>query len=212
MDKEDSPTIEVTKNGPYIVRGLKTLRNSRGIFIETEPVIALCRCGRSSNMPFCDGSHLKTGFSGDKMDDRVPDRMETFRGKNITIHSNRGVCCHVAHCVELLPEVFRKGKQPRIDPDAAKPEEIAKLIRMCPSGALSYTMDNKLHKDYPHEPEIFISKNGAYHVVGRIRLEDPDGSKPETEDHYTLCRCGASRNKPFCDGSHFEIEFKDGKN
>lgn len=204
--------IEVSINGPYVVKNLRTLRNSKGAFIETAPVMTLCRCGRSAKMPFCDGTHLKGGFSGNKKEDRVPDKMETFRGKEITIHSNRGVCCHIAHCTEILPSVFRRGMQPRIDPDGAKPEEIAKVIRMCPSGALSYTIDGELHKDYPHEPEIFVARNGAYHVMGGIELKDPDGSKPETEDHYTLCRCGASRNKPFCDGSHSDAGFKDGKN
>jgi len=212
MDQQDNPVIEVSKNGPYIVRDLKTLRNSKGIFIETSPVMALCRCGKSKKMPFCDGSHLKSDFSGEKKDDRVPDRIETFHGKNITIHSNRGVCSHIGYCVEMLPSVFRKGKEPRIDPDGADAEEIAKLIRMCPSGALSYTIGDVHYKDYPHEPEIFISKDSAYHVVGGIKLKDPAGSKPETEDHYTLCRCGASKNKPFCDGSHFEVGFKDPKN
>ncbi|MDK2939951.1 MAG: hypothetical protein PWQ51_2116, partial [Methanolobus sp.] len=78
-------------------------------------------------------------------------------------------------------------------------------------GALSYTINGELHKDYSEEPEISIMKDGPYNVTG-IELNDPDGSVPETQDHYSLCRCGNSKNKPFCDGSHFNVEFRDEKN
>ncbi|WP_319507564.1 CDGSH iron-sulfur domain-containing protein [uncultured Methanolobus sp.] len=212
MDKENKPLIKVSKNGPYIAKNLKRLRNSMDVFIETKPVMTLCRCGKSMKMPFCDGSHLKNEFSGEKKEDRVPDRVETYVGKHITIHRNRGVCSHMGHCVLNLPSVFRKGKEPWAEPDAEDPEEIAKLIETCPSGALSYTIDGELHKDYSHEPEIIIVKDGPYNVVGGVEFDDPDGSEPETQDHYALCRCGASKNKPFCDGSHCSVDFRDEKN
>ncbi|WP_462272856.1 CDGSH iron-sulfur domain-containing protein [Methanohalophilus sp.] len=212
MDKEDKTIIKVSKDGPYIVSNLNTLRNSKGVFIETKPTIAMCRCGGSGNKPFCDGTHMKNGFSGEKKEDRVPDKMDTYKGKAITIHDNRGVCSHRGHCTDNLPSVFRRGVEPWIDPDGAAPEEIAKVIRMCPSGALSYTMDGQLYKDYPHNAEVFVAKDNAYNVVGNIELEDTDGSEPETQDHYCLCRCGGSKNKPFCDGSHWYIEFEDEKN
>ncbi|WP_292470755.1 CDGSH iron-sulfur domain-containing protein [Methanolobus sp.] len=211
MNKEVRTSIKVSKNGPYIVKDLKTLRNSKGVFIETKPVMTLCRCGGSANMPFCDGTHAKNGFSGEKEKDLVADRVETYIGKHISIHRNKDVCCHVGHCVRNLPSVFKKGKEPWADPDAVNPEKIAALIRTCPSGALSYTINGELYKDYIHEPEIFILKDGPYNVTG-IRLDDPDGSMPETQDHYSLCRCGASQNKPFCDGSHSDVKFKDDKN
>jgi CDGSH-type Zn-finger protein len=212
MDKEDKTIIRVSKDGPYIVSNLKTLRNSKGVFIETKPTMAMCRCGGSASKPFCDGTHMKNDFSGEKKEDRVPDKMDTYKGKSITIHDNRGVCSHRGHCTDNLPSVFRRGVEPWIDPDGADPEEIARVIRMCPSGALSYTMDGQLHKDYPHDAEVFVGKDNAYNVVGNIELEDTDGSEPETQDHYCLCRCGGSKNKPFCDGSHRYIEFEDEKN
>ena len=83
---------------------------------------------------------------------------------------------------------------------------------MCPSGALSYTKDGVLYKDRDREPAITVSKNGPYYVVGGIESKDPMGSKPESKEHYTLCRCGASTNKPFCNGAHWDINFKDDKN
>ncbi|WMW22975.1 CDGSH iron-sulfur domain-containing protein [Methanolobus mangrovi] len=212
MDKDNKPVIKVSKNGPLIVKNLKSLRNSKGVFIETRSTMTLCRCGGSENKPFCDGMHLKNGFSGEKKDDCIPDKVDSYEGKHITIHNNRGVCSHIGHCVFNLPSVFRKGMNPWIDPDGAEPEEIIKLIKTCPSGALSYTINGELHKEYPHDPEIFITRDGPYNIVGGIKLDDPDGSKPETQDHYALCRCSASKNKPFCDGTHLFIEFKDRKN
>jgi CDGSH-type Zn-finger protein len=210
MNENKKPVVIVSKDGPFIVKNLKTLRNSKGVFIETTSSMALCRCGDSEKKPFCDGTHLKNGFSGLKEGGKYPDRTESFAGKEITIHDNRAVCSHIGHCILKLPEVFRKGEKPWIDPNAADPEDIAEVIRTCPSGALSYSTKNTLHKDYPHEPELFMVKNGPYHAIGGIELEDEEAdSKPETMDHYALCRCGKSKNKPFCDGTHIDTEFKD---
>jgi hypothetical protein len=108
--------------------------------------------------------------------------------------------------------VFRRGKKPWIDPDAQDAEETARVIEMCPSGALSYTKDGILHKDLEREPAVVIVKDGPYEVQGGVVLEDPDGNKPESNEHYSLCRCGRSKNKPFCNGRHWDVEFKDPKN
>jgi CDGSH-type Zn-finger protein len=209
MGEEKKPVIKVSKDGPFIVKDLKTIRNSKGVFIETSPFMALCRCGDTENKPFCDGAHLHNDFSGEKETGKYPDKIESFEGKEIIIHDNRAVCSHIGHCILKLPGVFRKGEKPWIDPDASDPEEIVRVIRTCPSGALSYTFKGLLHKDYPHDPEIFMVKNGPYHAIGGIELEDKEGARPETLDHYALCRCGKSKNKPFCDGKHIETEFKD---
>lgn len=210
--EEKKPSIKVIKDGPYLVRDLKNFRNSKGVSIETKPVMALCRCGKSENKPFCDGAHSKIGFSGEKEEDRTPEKVKDYIGKKITIHYNRGVCSHAASCVKDASSVFRKDKRPWIDPDAADPEEIEKIIRNCPSGALSYSREGVLYRDYPRSPEIIVCKDSFYKVVGNIELEDPDGSVPESREHYTLCRCGDSKNKPFCDGTHLQTKFKDEKN
>lgn len=206
------PSIEVLKDGPYMVRDLERFENSRGEAIETKPFMALCRCGQSANKPFCDSTHLKVGFSGDKQEGRVSDRLDDYEGKEITIHDNRGVCSHRGHCTGFLPNVFRSKKKPWIDPDAEKPDEIARVIEMCPSGALSYTKDGVLHKELNRESKVIVSKDGPYDVEGGVDFEDADGSKTESEEHYTLCRCGSSKNKPFCDGTHGSVGFKDDQN
>jgi CDGSH-type Zn-finger protein len=210
-DKEKI-SIEVSRDGPYIVRNLTHLRNSRGVFIESQPIMTLCRCGGSGTKPFCNGTHAKIGFRGDKGPDRLPDKLDTYEGKKLIIHDNRGVCSHAGHCTDNAPMVFRMRQEPWIDPDGEDAEFAAKVIRMCPSGALSYTKNGTLYKEYPHEPEIFVGHNRSYHVVGNIGLDDPDGNTPETMDHYTLCRCGKSKNKPFCDGTHWYVKFEDEKN
>ncbi len=102
----DKPSIEPVVNGPFLVKNLKDFRNSRGDTIETKPVMALCRCGGSSNKPFCDGTHQKIGFSSDKSNNRVPDKLDTHVGKKITIHDNRGVCAHAGFCTDNSPAVF----------------------------------------------------------------------------------------------------------
>ena len=208
----DKPIIEPVVNGPFLVKNLKDFRNSRGDTIETKPVMALCRCGGSSNKPFCDGTHQKIDFSSDKSNNRVPDKLDTHVGKKITIHDNRGVCAHAGFCTDNSPAVFNVKNEPWIDPDTDDPEKTVRTIRMCPSGALSYTKDGVLYKDRDREPAVTVSKNGPYYVVGGVESKDPTGSKPESKEHYTLCRCGASKNKPFCNGAHWDINFKDDKN
>jgi CDGSH-type Zn-finger protein len=212
VETVSKPGIEPTVNGPYRVKNLKDFRNSRGEAIPTQPEMYLCRCGGSSNKPFCDGTHLKINFRSDKSPDRVPDRMDNYVGKDITIHDNRGVCAHSGYCTDNSPGVFQFGREPWIEPDTEDAEKTAATIRLCPSGALSCTRDGVLHKDLDREPGITVSKNRPHHVVGGIELNDPAGSRPESREHYTLCRCGGSKNKPFCSGAHWYIGFKDDKN
>lgn len=212
MDKDDKPTIQPTRNGPYLVKNLKKFKNSKEKNIPTSSTMTLCRCGGSQNKPFCDGTHGKIGFSDKKEPDRVPDRMDDYEGKEITIHDNRGVCSHRGHCTTYGPKVFRRRQKPWIHPDAQESEETARVIRLCPSGALSYTKEGVLYKDWDHEPGVIVSKDGPYDVQGSVELRDPDGNKPESDEHYTLCRCGHAKNKPFCDGRHWRVRFKDPKN
>jgi len=205
---------------------VEKLQNSKGEPLSTVRGVALCRCGASKNKPFCDGTHSTIGFSSEnKVDENVgtgigekkivKDKRKDYVGKKITIHDNRRICSHAAECVNNLPSVFKLNSRPWINPDAAEVEEIVDTIRKCPSGALSYSIDSIEYRDQnDRNPMVTVSKDGPYVITGRVELMGDnirfgDGASKE---HYTLCRCGASNIKPFCDGMHKVINFKDDKN
>jgi hypothetical protein len=84
-------------------------------------------------------------------------------------------------------------------------------VGTCPSGALSYALEDSPHPVEEDRPSaVTVSKDGPYWVTGQISLEAADGSIYEVRSRFALCRCGGSKNKPFCDGTHWHIGFKDG--
>jgi CDGSH-type Zn-finger protein len=212
--------IRCIPNGPYVVTNVTNLKNSRGEALPARPQMALCRCGGSANKPFCDGTHARNGFTGAKEPDRVPDRRDTYVGARVTVLDNRGICAHSAFCTDNLAAVFRLGQDPWIDPNGATMNEIITAVKNCPSGALSYATDGEECReavDQVREPTITVSKDGPYRITGGIRLEDEQGNEePLTQgasrEHYSLCRCGHSKNKPFCSGMHWYCDFHDEKN
>jgi uncharacterized Fe-S cluster protein YjdI len=141
----------------------------------------------------------------------IKDKRKSYAGNKITIHDNRRICSHAAECINNLPSVFKLSARPWIDSDGATVEEIINTIRRCPSGALSYSIDSIEYKDQnERKPMVRVSKDGPYVITGGIDLigdniQFGDGTSKE---HYSLCRCGASSNKPFCDGMHKVINFK----
>ncbi len=200
--------IEIKENGPYTIKNLEKLTDSKNTESGNKKVIALCRCGASRNKPFCDGAHVNTGFSG-KKERKEKHETNEFEGKEITVVDNPGICCHAGECVKGAPEVFfsREGNKRVSNPDNGDKEKVIQTIRKCPSGSLAYKIDNDLYDEYFSEEEIFIAKDGPLHIRGGIELDDDSGKELISRDHYTLCRCGASRNKPFCDGTHKTINF-----
>ncbi len=203
----ERPTIECTPNGPYMVRNLGDLRRGTGDRLEARPVMALCRCGGSANKPFCDGTHKKNGFSGARLADPATDVRTSHDGADVTIHDNRSICAHAGHCTDGLATVFRQKSEPWIDPAGAAAEAIIATVRRCPSGALSYSRDGVEVTSEPREPSITATTDGPYAVVGGPQLLEQAWAQGASTEHYTLCRCGGSRNKPFCDGTHWSIGF-----
>ena len=203
------PSIECKPNGPYLVRNLEDLRNSRGEAIGAKPVMALCRCGGSANKPFCDGSHQTNGFSGVRLADGRGDRRERYAGTRIAIHDNRSICAHAGRCTDGLASVFKYKSEPWIDPAGADVEAIIGAIGRCPSGALSYTLDGVEGRDQPEAPSITVARDGPYEVAGEVGLPEQSWAQGASPTRFTLCRCGGSKNKPFCDGTHWRIGFKD---
>ena len=198
----EKPKITPAPNGPYLVKGLESIQNSKGA-IEARPTMALCRCGKSNNKPFCDGTHASVGFNSDKLDGRVADKRETYEGADVTVHDNRGQCAHAGYCTDGAPNAFRLKKEPFVDADGASGEEIATTINKCPSGALRYAVGGEDKADRGGDPNIFIAPNGPYVVSGGCEIPGVQFGEGLNNDHFTLCRCGGSKNKPFCDGTHW---------
>jgi CDGSH-type Zn-finger protein len=200
--------VTVTENGPYLLSGTDAFtRLSDGKSYAVQGTVALCRCGASKNKPFCDGAHAKIGFSGDKDPDRVADVREDYAAAGITVHDNRGLCAHAGRCTDGLPAVFRLRQEPFVDPAASAPDEIAGTIAQCPSGALSYSVGGTEHRARGGDPALGFVPAGPYVVRGGAELENAALLEGGTTDHFALCRCGKSKNKPFCSGAHWDVQF-----
>jgi hypothetical protein len=103
-------------------------------------------------------------------------------------------------------------QEPWIDPDGATQDEIIAVVNSCPSGALSYSVDGTRHQDQERGSAVLVSENGPYLITGGVDLGDVPMGEGASREHYALCRCGASKNKPLCDGTHWAVEFTDENN
>ncbi len=217
-------SIQTATNGPYLVTNVPTILTHLGQPLPTPPQVALCRCGNSARKPFCDGSHAE-GFTDAKDPNRVPDRRDAYHGEQVTIFDNRGICQHSGLCTNRLSTVFRTSQEPFVAPSGGRMDEIIRAVRDCPSGALSLSFAELVGPDVAEErdmadwhgrrePAIEITRDGPYRITGRIALTGHDGgdvarAEGSSREHYALCRCGHSQNKPFCSGMHWYIGFTD---
>jgi CDGSH-type Zn-finger protein/truncated hemoglobin YjbI/ferredoxin len=210
-------SIHIETGGPYLVTNPHRLDNWLGVDLPTTPQMALCRCGQSASKPLCDGTHAEVGFTDRKDPNRVPDRLDTYVGLQVTVEDNRGTCAHSGFCTDRLPTVFRREPDAFVAPSGGRMDEIVRAVQSCPSGALGLAVeerDVRVELDQEREQAIEISKDGPYRVTGGIPLLDPRGhhvvrNAGASLEHYSLCRCGHSQNKPFCSGMHWSVEFAD---
>ena len=212
-------SVQAERNGPYLVTNVPRLIDHLGAEVRPAPQLALCRCGGSSIKPLCDGSHASTGFTAAKDPKRVPDRRDTYAGQQLTIYDNRGICQHSGLCTDRLATVFRTAAEPFVAPGGGRMDEIIRAVRDCPSGALSYGIDGTEARGQvdwggTREPAVEVTKDGPYRITGGISLAGADGApEPRAQgasaEHYALCRCGQSQNKPFCSGMHWYVGFRD---
>ena len=171
--------------------------------------VLLCRCGGSKAMPYCDQTHQSNGFTSERVRHVMPDNQADYQGEAITVHDVRGLCSHKSNCVNGAPEVFMTDERPWIRPDAADVEKVVEVVESCPSGALFYTLGGRVHLDWDGPAQIVADPDGPFQLSGPIDLVDTELPKTTSTDHYSLCRCGGAKNKPFCDGSHWINGFKD---
>lgn len=221
--------ITITKDGPYIVSGgLPIDKQIIGIGKENEPekwirgekvpageLCALCRCGESKNKPFCDGSHEKVAFNGTETASKKPHdkQAEIMNGSTLRLKDAIALCAAARFC--------HKGRgiwELTLQSDNSEARELAiEEACNCPSGRL-VEYDKKTGKVFEKEFEQSISlvedpqKNvsGPIWLKGGIPVESSDGTTYEVRNRQTLCRCGKSQNKPFCDGTHIKVGFNDG--
>ncbi len=217
--------IKVSKNGPYLVSG--------GVPVMRETIVAdsegaaiawcfdvkfplmekcgLCRCGQSRNKPFCDGTHLKTGFVGTETaaPEEYLDKPKAFEGSVVKLIDYEELCASARFCHRAggIWNLIKDCEDPRIK------QIIIEESCDCPSGRL-VVYDKKEGKNIEPEleksivaiedPQVGVS--GPLWVRGGIPVESSDGRTYCVRNRMTLCRCGKSTNKPFCDSSHYPEE------
>ena len=136
------------------------------------------------------------------------ERTIEYEGDGVTVLWKPHLCYHSEKCVKGLPNVFKPKEKRWIQTEHATADELIAQIKQCPSGALGYkTADMENENQNQGATSVTVLENGPLICDGPIKITNPDGSTSEM-DKAALCRCGASANKPFCDGSHNKIEFK----
>lgn len=126
-----------------------------------------------------------------------------YTNGEVTVIWKPHVCIHSTICFRGLPAVFDPRVRPWIEPAGGTTQEIINQVKKCPSGAISYTMNNETNKENtPADVKVQVLKKGPYLVNGTFTFVDDQGVESVKEGNIALCRCGLSNNKPFCDGSH----------
>jgi CDGSH-type Zn-finger protein/ferredoxin len=202
-----SRRIGAKENGPLVLECAEEILHQDGRTVEKRNPAYLCRCGQSKNKPFCDGAHVAAGFSSER--EISEEILQVYEGKRVTITFNRSVCAGAANCVRGLPTVFdSEGSEDWIHPDGDESAKIIEAINACPSWALSCSVGPQTTTDDRETPGISIVKNGPYNVEG-VPLDHTPTPTHCSTTKYSLCRCGHSKNKPFCDYSHAEKNWSD---
>ncbi len=216
---EQTPNVKVRANGPYVVSGSVPLRVREPIMSEHgEPLTwrtnkvtdrgaayTLCRCGRSANKPYCDGSHTAVLFDGTEAapTDAYEQRRTSYPGTGIEVFDDRELCVHAGFCGNQVTNVWKMADK---TDDTVVRSQIMAMIERCPSGALTYDVEgDTVEPDLP--VEVAVIPNGPLWATGGIPVERSDGESLEVRNRVVLCRCGQSANKPLCDGSHKEAGF-----
>lgn len=173
--------------------------------IETRSQYALCRCGQSGRKPFCDGSHAKVGFIAEESPiGTYADRSSVLGGTGLTVSDDRSICAHAGFCDTRVTNVWKQIKETG---DSTVRSQVIGMVERCPSGALTVRFDDTVSE--PLMPQaIAVTDDGPLWVTGGVPVTASNGDQIESRNRVTLCRCGASANKPHCDGSHFQVGFE----
>jgi CDGSH-type Zn-finger protein len=226
----EQPRIKITQDGPYLVTGNVPLSVQviatdadgepnawvEGEIVEAPERYLLCRCGNSNNKPFCDETHAKINFDGTETASRAPyaQQAQLIDGPAMALSDVPPLCAAARFC-HLNGTVWR---QVRRTDDPAVRAQFVRQVGDCPSGRLvAWDKETGRPVEPVAPPSIALVQDPTKHVSGPlwvrggIAVESADGETYEVRNRQTLCRCGASRNKPFCDGSHITVGFRDGR-
>ncbi|HPS28506.1 MAG TPA: CDGSH iron-sulfur domain-containing protein [Candidatus Paceibacterota bacterium] len=234
MDKDlnTQRKIKITKDGPYVVSGNipldkeTILTDEKGCSYKWEKGekypqqenYSLCRCGQSKHKPYCDGSHASVHFDGTETASTKPynELAQTIEGPGLDLKDVRELCASARFC-DREEGAWALTQEFSGDPEAKKLaiEECGN----CPSGRL-VAIDKETGQpiEPKFEPSISLVEDpeakvsGPLWVKGGIKVESARGENYESRNRVTLCRCGKSHNKPYCDGSHIKVKFNDGLN
>lgn len=228
MQDKATPHIKILKNGPYIVTGnvplYELIIEPRGrgyVYREgrefpRQEQYALCRCGKSAKMPFCDGAHIHHKFNGkEKKASRKPylKQARTYRGPGVDLTDADELCAFARFCHAdegNVWELTKRSSNPHLK------EMAIKTAVECPAGRLvAWDKETWNAIEPAYEPSIVLLQDpergcsGPLWVRGGIQIEGADGFLYEARNRVTLCRCGCSRNMPFCDAMHISDGFRD---
>ena len=138
------------------------------------------------------------------------ERIIQYHGKSIIVRFSVDRCTHVAECLRGLPQVFNTRKKPWVSPDAEPADDVAEVIMRCPTGALHFErLDGGTAESIPQQNNIMLLESGPAFIRGNIEIRQSDGTLVLKESRMSLCRCGASQHKPFCDGLHAISGYED---
>lgn len=227
VEKKRECKIKVLKNGPYIVTGNvpliekiitpkgKGYEYKEGRQFPQEEEYHLCRCGKSKNPPFCDGSHETSHFDGTETASREKyiNRASKLEGPDLDLLDDER-CAFARFCHREDGNVWELTEQ---SDNPKYREEAIKAASDCPAGRLVAVDKTGKMIEPEYEPSIEILQDpqrgvsGPLFVKGNIPIESSEDFTYEVRNRAALCRCGRSTNKPFCDASHVTVRFKDHK-
>ena len=222
-EKVEKPAkIKVTKNGPYLVSGKIPVQKQiiiadsegtatawqRSTKYSPQEKYALCRCGQSKNKPFCDGTHVKIGFNGTETagEEAYLNHPKDIDGPTLKLADTEDLCASARFC-------HRAGGIWNLVPASDDPEKKRTAIEEtgnCPSGRLVIAdkqtgkiVEPKLAKSIMLIEDPAMGVSGPIWVRGGVLVESANNKTYKVRNRVTLCRCGKSKNKPFCDSSHY---------
>ena len=201
MVKSKPISLKVLDNGPIKVSGEKLSVSFCGepVAVEDGKDVYLCRCGNTGNPPFCDGSHSRVGFVADPPREGQRD-VKVWQGRTIRTYFNPNACMHVFYC-KPLKEL--RAREEAGDDEAAS--AIARAVMQCPSGALTYESIDVTMPAPGTGVDLDIQSGGEVRVQTDFEI-NAELHERQPSDRATLCRCGLSKNKPWCDGRHRKRE------